>query len=77
MTTLAKRLDQWNSDTNSLLMLAGVQSRVVDQLEKTGLLRRIGRENVFMEGEVVGQSVLAAWETAEKWVADAIQQYEA
>ena len=77
MTTLAKRLDQWNSDTNSLLMLAGVQPRVVDQLEKTGLLRRIGRENVFMEEEVVGQSVLAAWETVEKWVANAIQQYEA
>jgi hypothetical protein len=59
MTPLAKRLYQWNSDTNSLLMLAGVQPRVVDQLEKTSLLRRIGRENIFVEGEVVGQSVLA------------------
>ena len=70
MTTLTTRLYQWNSDTNSLLMLAGVQPREVDQLEKTSLLRRIGRENIFVEGEVVGQSVLAGLETAERWVAE-------
>jgi hypothetical protein len=29
-------------------MLAGVQPREVDQLEKTSLLRRIGRENIFV-----------------------------
>jgi hypothetical protein len=77
MTTLTTRSYQWNSDTNSLLMLVGVQPRVVDQLEKTGLLRRIGRENIFVEGEVVGQSVLTGLETAERWVADATQEHEA
>ncbi len=76
MTTLVKRLDQWNSDTNSLLMLAGVQPRVVDQLEKTGLLRQLGRENIFVEGEVVGQSMLEGLETVERRVADATQEHE-
>jgi SulP family sulfate permease len=76
-STFLQVLDRYAADLqrqDSLLMLAGVLPRVVDQLEKTGLLRRIGRENVFVEGEVVGQSVLAAWEVAERWVADATQQ---
>ncbi|MFN2123131.1 MAG: hypothetical protein ACK2UP_06480 [Candidatus Promineifilaceae bacterium] len=76
MTTLAKRLYQWNCDTNSLLMLVGVKPRVVDQLEKTGLLRRIGRANIFVEGEVVSQSMLAGLETVERRVADATQEHE-
>ncbi|MCP4359725.1 MAG: hypothetical protein GY796_17095 [Chloroflexi bacterium] len=46
----------------------------MDQLEKTGLMRKIGRENVFVEGEVIGQSVLAAWDKAEKWVAEVPQR---
>jgi len=53
---------------DSLLMLAGVLPEVINQLEKTGLMRRIGRENVFVEGQVIGQSVLAAWDAAEKWI---------
>ena len=76
MTTLTTRSYQWNSDTNSLLMLVGVQPRVVDQLEKTGLLRRIGRAKIFVEGEVVGQSMLAGLEAVERWVADATQEHE-
>lgn len=59
---------------DSVLMLAGVLPAVVNQLENTGLMRKIGRENVFVEGEVVGQSVLAAWEKAEKWVAEEPQR---
>jgi len=49
-------------------MLAGVLPEVIAQLEKTGLMRKIGRENVLMEREVIGQSVLVAWEQAEKWI---------
>lgn len=73
-STFLQVLDRYASDLqkqNSLLMLAGVQAGVVNQLEKTGLLRRIGRENVFVEGEVIGQSVLVAWEQAEKWIQQA------
>lgn len=52
----------------SKLMLAGVQKVVVDQLEKTGLMRIIGRENIFVESQVVGESALVAYEAAETWV---------
>lgn len=58
----------------SLLMLAGVVQEVTRQLEKTGLMRKIGRTNVFVESEVIGQSVLAAWDAAEQWIAQEPQR---
>jgi SulP family sulfate permease len=71
-STLLTVLERYTADLHkhhSKLMLAGVHASVVDQLEKTGLLRKIGRENVFLDSEQIGQSVLAAWDAAEKWVA--------
>lgn len=76
-STFLQVLDRFATDLqahDSLLMLAGVQAAVVVQLEKTGLMRKIGRANVFVEGEVIGQSVLAAWDKAEQWVADEPQR---
>ena len=76
-STFLKVLDRYATDLQaheSLLMLAGVVPEVVEQLEKTGLMQTIGRENVFVEGEVVGQSTLAAWDKAEKWVAEEPQR---
>jgi hypothetical protein len=51
-------------------VLAGVDSKVVAQLEKTGLINAIGIENVFMHSDHIGESILASWDKAEKWVAD-------
>lgn len=76
-STFLQVLDRYASELqehDSLLMLAGVLPKVVYQLEKTGLIVKIGRENVFVQGEVVGESVVAAWEQAEKWVADEPQR---
>ncbi|MEA3337572.1 MAG: sodium-independent anion transporter, partial [Chloroflexota bacterium] len=76
-STFLKVLDRYAADLqahDSLLMLAGVVPKVVDQLEKTRLMRKIGRENIFVEGEVIGQSTLAAWDKAEKWVAEEPQR---
>lgn len=76
-STFLKVLDRYATDLqahDSLLMLAGVVPEVVDPLEKTGLMRTIGRENIFVEGDVVGQSTLAAWDRAEKWVAEEPQR---
>lgn len=76
-STFLQVLQRYASDLhahNSILMLAGVLPKVVNQLEKTGLLKQIGRENIFVEGEVIGQSVLAAWEKAERWIADELQR---
>ena len=70
-STFLTVLERFTADLlehQSKLMLAGVKGGVVDQLEKTGLIKEIGRENIFLDSEQVGQSVLAAWEAAEKWV---------
>ena len=55
---------------HSKLMLSGVNLAVVAQLEKTGLMKEIGRENVYLATEQIGQAALAAWDVAEKWVAE-------
>ncbi len=76
-STFLKVLDRYAADLeahDSVLMLAGVLPEVVAQFEKTGLMRKIGRENVFVEGAVIGQSVLAAWDKAEVWVAEEAQR---
>ncbi len=50
------------------LMLAGVSSAVEDQLENTGLIKMLGRENVYETSEQLGKAALEAWDAAEKWV---------
>jgi len=76
-STFLKVLDRYAADLqahDSLLMLAGVTPDVIDQFEKTGLVRKIGRENIFVEGEVIGRSVLASRDKAEQWVAEEPQR---
>jgi sulfate permease, SulP family len=53
----------------SKLMLAGVEPFVVAQMERTGVLRTIGRENIFPVSEGVGGALLQAVEAAETWIA--------
>jgi SulP family sulfate permease len=50
------------------LMLAGVGSGVLAQLERTGLIRLIGRENVFLEQPQWGAAANQALEAAEAWL---------
>ncbi|GAH06994.1 unnamed protein product, partial [marine sediment metagenome] len=72
-STFLTVLERYTADLhkhNSKLMLSGAVSSVIEQLEKTGLIRRIGRENVFADSERIGESVLAAWDAAEKWVTE-------
>lgn len=52
----------------SRLMLAGVAPSVREQLERTGRLR-IGRENIFLVDERVGQALGEAVGAAERWIA--------
>jgi len=66
-------LERYSSELHrhhSKLMLSGVDPSVLDQLEKTGLIREIGRENVHLQSEQLGLSLLDAWDAAEKWVAE-------
>ena len=50
------------------LMLAGVSEDVLAQLERTGLLRLIGRENVFLAQPQWGAAANQALEAAQAWL---------
>ena len=50
------------------LMLAGVSEGVFSQLERTGLLALIGRENVFVEQPQWGAAANQALEAAQAWL---------
>lgn len=54
----------------SCLMLAGVAPSIMTQLERTGKLRAIGRANIFMVDEQVGQALQQALDAAEQWIAE-------
>lgn len=51
------------------LMLAGVAPAVQMQLERTGQLRIIGHDNVFLADEQVGRALQEAMNDAERWIA--------
>jgi sulfate permease, SulP family len=51
------------------LMLSGVAPSVRLQLERTGQLQTLGRENIFMADDRVGQALLEAVDAAERWIA--------
>jgi len=53
----------------SKLILAGIAPSVLDQMERTGIVRIIGRENIFMASEGVGQALLQAVDAADAWIA--------
>jgi len=55
----------------SSLKVLDLMAKWADPLEKRSLSRKIARENIFVESEVVGQSTLAAKEAADKWIAAA------
>ena len=55
---------------NSKLMLVGVGPLTRDQLEKTKIAETIGRENIFMRTETIGEAATLAWDAAQKWLAE-------
>ncbi|HSG16094.1 MAG TPA: SulP family inorganic anion transporter [Anaerolineae bacterium] len=66
--TVLERYNEDLQDHHGKLMLAGISDSVVTQLEQTKLIKKIGRENIYVATEQIGQAGLAAWEAAEKWV---------
>jgi SulP family sulfate permease len=50
------------------LMLAGISEGVFQQIERTGLLRLLGRENVFKEQPQLGAAANQALKTAQAWL---------
>ncbi len=68
LKALARYADQLHA-RESKLMLAGIEPYVLTQMERTGILRIVGRENVFPASEGVGMALLQAAEAAETWIA--------
>jgi sulfate permease, SulP family len=54
----------------SRLMLVGLAPDVIRQLERTGIVQDIGRENLFHATEEIGQAMMQAIGEAESWIAD-------
>jgi SulP family sulfate permease len=53
---------------NSKLMLIGVSVRMKDQLDQTKVAQTIGRENIFIRTDKVGEAAIQAWDAAHKWL---------
>lgn len=70
-STMLEVIDRYRKDLKkhrSKLILSGVDKDVMAQLRLTGLMRKIGRRNVFEKQEVVGDAGRAAIEAAELWI---------
>jgi len=74
-STMLEVLERYDEDLDrhgSELFLAGVDKDVMAQLRLTGMLRKLGRKNVFEKTELVGESGHIAYEAAERWIADRV-----
>jgi sulfate permease, SulP family len=68
MITVLDRYNQTLQTNGGKLMLAGISTNVMRQLERTGLLDRIGRENVFPVHKQWGVSAYEAYDAAQIWL---------
>lgn len=68
MITVLDRYNQVLQTNGGKLMLAGLSPDVKLQLERTGLLDRIGRENVFLAHGQWGVAAYEAYEAAQAWL---------
>jgi SulP family sulfate permease len=57
-------------EKRSKMVLVGVSEPVYHQLEKTGILDELGRENVYLATSILGDSSQEALQDAEQWLAD-------
>jgi len=66
--TVLQRYSQALKDHDSRLMLVGVDPLVRDQLAKTGVLKLIGDENVFVATPQLGEALNRAIAVATDWL---------
>jgi SulP family sulfate permease len=70
-STFIRALDRFNRELQSqdnILMLVGLNERVLEQLDKTDLLKEIGEENVFMAEPQFAASLNKALVVANQWL---------
>ncbi len=66
--TVLQRYARVLQDHNSKLMLVGVDPAVRDQLARTGVLKLIGEENVFLATPQIGEALNKAVAAATTWL---------
>jgi len=59
-----------------VLILSGLGEAIVGQLERTGAMDRLGRENVFPQQRVLLASTTAAMQRAREWLAEQEAHFE-
>ncbi len=64
-------------EAQSKIVLSAVSEHVNNQLQDTGLAKTIGRENIFKFTGRMGESAIAAYDAAEKWLAEKPEADEA
>jgi SulP family sulfate permease len=66
--TVLQRYSQALNDSDGRLMLVGVDPAVRDQLARTGALRVIGEENIFVATPQLGEALNQAIAVATEWL---------
>jgi SulP family sulfate permease len=77
-STMIGVLDRYTrtvQDHGGKVMLVGLSEGVLSQLERTGLLELIGKENIFMAQEEFGIAANQAFESAQNWL-EAVERQE-
>jgi sulfate permease, SulP family len=78
-STMIAVLDRYNQvlqANGGKVLLAGISPGVMVQLERTGLLDSIGRENVFLARQQWGVAAYEAYEAAQAWLDEVGPQRE-
>ena len=67
---VVERYAQQLRDTGGKLMLSGIHTRVLEQLEKTETTETINADDIFLAEDLLGSSTVRALDAAQKWMDD-------
>lgn len=56
--------------SDSKLVLVGISVRIYQQLKNTGILKKLGEENVYSSTEIINESLNRAILDAREWISD-------
>ncbi len=74
VTEVLRRYTQALQSCGGKLVLAGVSPALRDQLKRTGMLDLIGKDNIFLATETIGEAGNAALHAAEEWLAESSRE---
>jgi SulP family sulfate permease len=63
-----RKYNQELIERNGKLILTGVSENVFHQLERTGFINEIGKENIYRPSIIFGDQLRMAWKEAEQWI---------